>query len=422
MPVPTGSELPHGMPRRSPTRRQFLQRAAILAAGTPALVAFLDACSKGGPASSAPSLTIASPSSPVKWTIPEDNKPIADGLAPEKGATLKIYNYADYLSPQAIKGFEDKYGCKIEVSTFNDGDEAITKLRSGVDFDIYNANYTEMSRLVTGGLVRPINHSYIPNISNVWPSFTNPWYDQGWQFTVPYTIYTTGLGWRSDQVPANIGALPNPYDSLWDPQYKDKTAILDDWHSAMAMVLLKEGKTDVNTSSADDLKLVGDQLTALLAATSPKVTITMYSDMPAGQIGLSQMWSGDIINAQSYLPDGVGTEVLQYWFPQDGKGLVDNDMLVTLKGGKNPVLAHLFLNHMLDADVAKENFSAIGYQPPQNTITADSLVSEEFIPENLRSAIVKPEYFDSGYRLLELDAANDAAWHNVWNAFNAGGS
>jgi spermidine/putrescine transport system substrate-binding protein len=279
-----------------------------------------------------------------------------------------------------------------------------------------------MSWLVTGGLVRPLNHSYIPNISNVWPTFTDPWYDQGWQYTVPYTIYTTGIGWRNDQVPADIGALKNPYESLWDPKYKDKTAIIDDWHTAMAMVLLKQGITDVNTSSADDLKMVGEQLSALVKATSPKVTITMYSDMPAGQIGLCQMWSGDIINAQSYLPEGVGTEILQYWFPKDGKGLVDNDMLVTLKGGKNPVAAHLFLNHMLDPAVAKENFSAIGYQPPQNTITADSLISEEFIPENLRSAIVKPEYFDTGYRTLELDAANDAAWHNVWNAFNAGGS
>jgi spermidine/putrescine transport system substrate-binding protein len=190
----------------------------------------------------------------------------------------------------------------------------------------------------------------------------------------------------------------------------------------MALVLLKQGKTDVNTASADDLKMVGEQLSALVKATSPKVTITMYSDLPAGQIGLSQMWSGDIINAQSYLPEGVGTEILRYWFPADGKGLVDNDMWVTLKGGKNPVLAHLFMNHMLDPDVAKENFSAIGYQPPQNTLTADALIAEEFIPENLRSAIVKPEYFDTGYRLLELDPANDAAWHNVWNAFNAGGS
>ena len=56
-----------------------------------------------------PSLTLAAPDNPVKWPIADDNKPIADGLAPEKGATLKIYNYADYLSPQAIKSFEDKY-------------------------------------------------------------------------------------------------------------------------------------------------------------------------------------------------------------------------------------------------------------------------------------------------------------------------
>jgi spermidine/putrescine transport system substrate-binding protein len=403
------------------SRRQFLARAAILAASAPTLGAFIAACSKNAPSSSPPSMTLASPDHPVKWPIPDDNKPIADGLAPEKGATLKIYNYADYLSPKAIKDFEDRYQIKIEVSTFNDGDEAITKLRSGVDFDIYNANYTEISRLVNGNLVRPLNHSYITNIKNVWPYFTNPFYDQGWQYTVPYTIYTTGIGWRTDQVPADIAAMKNPYDVFWDPTYKGKTAILDDWHTAMAMVLLRQGITDINTSSADDLKIVGDQLQAMAKATSPKVTITAYSELPAGQLGLSQMWSGDIINAINYIPEGTGPEILRYWFPPDGKGMVDNDMWVTLKGGKNPVLAHLFINHMLDPAVARENFSAIGYQPPQNSITPDSLVQEQFIPENLRTAIVKPEWFDVGYRLLELDAANDAAWHNVWQTFKAGG-
>lgn len=413
MPAPTGP---------GPNRRQFLQRAALLAAGTPALVAFLDACSKGGQSSSAPSLKIASPQNPVKWDIQSDNKPIADGLAPEKGATLQLYSYADYMAPESVKSFEDKYGVKVQISTFNDTDEGLTKIRGGnVDYDIFFPSYDQLGRLVTGGLLRPLNHSYIDNIKNVWPVFTNPWYDQGWQYTVPYTVYTTGIGWRNDQVPADIGALKNPYEALWDPAYKNKTAVIDDWHTAMAMVLLKMGITDVNTSSADDLKKLGEQLTALVAATSPKVTITMYSDLPAGQIGLSQMWSGDIINAQSYLPEGTGVEILRYWFPADGKGLVDNDLMVALRGGKNPVLAHLFINHMLDPEVAKQNFSAIGYQPPQNSINPDTLVADGFIPENLKTAIVRPEYFDVGYRLLELDTANDAAWHNVWRAFKAGG-
>ncbi|MCX2933008.1 spermidine/putrescine ABC transporter substrate-binding protein [Mycobacterium sp. CVI_P3] len=406
-----------------PNRRQFLQRAALLAAGTPALVAFLDACSKGDQSTSAPTLRIASPQNPVKWDIPSDNQAIADGLEPEKGATLQLYSYADYMAPEAVKSFEDKYGVKVQISTFNDTDEGLTKIRGGnVDYDIFFPSYDQIGRLVTGGLLRPLNHSYIPNIKNVWPVFTNPWYDEGWQYTVPYTVYTTGIGWRIDQVSADIGALKNPYESLWDPAYKNKTAVIDDWHTAMAMVLLKMGITDVNTSSADDLKKLGDQLTALVEATSPKVTITMYSDLPAGQIGLSQMWSGDIINAQSYLPEGVDVDILRYWFPADGKGLVDNDLMVALRGGKNPVLAHLFINHMLDPEVAKQNFSAIGYQPPQNSINPDTLVSDGFIPENLKTAIVRPEYFDVGYRLLELDPANDAAWHNVWRAFKAGGS
>src|SRR5258705_11973540 len=80
-----------------PTRRQFLARAAILAAGAPTLGAFLAACSKSGPASSSqPSMTIAAPNNPVKWPIADDNKPIADGLAPEQGGKLQIDHYADY--------------------------------------------------------------------------------------------------------------------------------------------------------------------------------------------------------------------------------------------------------------------------------------------------------------------------------------
>ena len=96
-----------------PTRRQFLARAAILAAGAPSLGAVLQACSKSTPSSSAPSLTLAAPDNPVKWDIADDNKPIADGLAPEKGATLQLYSYADYISPDAVKAFGDKYGVQV---------------------------------------------------------------------------------------------------------------------------------------------------------------------------------------------------------------------------------------------------------------------------------------------------------------------
>ena len=42
-------------------------------------------------------------------------------------------------------------------------------------------------------------------------------------------------------MPANVAGLKNPYDVLWDPANKGKIAVIDDWHTAMSMVLLRQG-------------------------------------------------------------------------------------------------------------------------------------------------------------------------------------
>jgi spermidine/putrescine transport system substrate-binding protein len=443
-----------GMPRRTTPirRRSFLRGLAFSAVAGPALIETLAACGSQTPKGSTPApvvsqagttsgsgsgsgsatasssapggLQIASPDHPITWPIYADNEVIADGMQPEQNATLQLYNYADYIDPGAIKSFEKKYkaaNVKVQVSTFNDTDEALTKIRSGkVPYDIYFPSYDQISKMVLAKLIRPLNHSYIPNISNVWPAFTNPWYDGNWQYTVPYTVYTTGIGWRTDKVKTAPSSLKNPYDAFWDPK-STRVAVIDDWHTAMAMVLLREGMgQDINSSDPDVIKNVQAGLLALQSATHPKVTITMYNDLPAGQLSLCQMWSGDVVNAVSYLPKGVKPSVLGYWFPPDGKGAVDNDLNVILKGGKNPVLAHLFLNHMLDTPTALGNFSYIGYQPPQNTLDIAKVVSDGYIPANLSTAVVKREYFNVGYRLLELPPSADAAWHAVWARFKAG--
>ncbi len=138
-------------------------------------------------------------------------------------------------------------------------------------------------------------------------------------------------------------------------------------------------------------------------------------------MNISQAWSGDMINALGYLSKGQSPSILHYWFPPDGHGEVDNDLMVVLKTSKSPVLAHLFLNHMLEFDVAYGNFQAIGYQPPQNQINPERLIADSFIPKELTGAVVLPKFFDEGYRTLELPPAVDEQWHAVWQVFKAGG-
>jgi spermidine/putrescine transport system substrate-binding protein len=212
------------------SRRQFMTRAAAAGIAVPSMAAFLDACAKAS--SSTPStglpFPIAAPHSPVKWPIHSDNKPTKSGLTPEQGAVVKIYTYTDYVADDALKSFAAKYkqyGVTAAITTFEDTTEALGKLRSGaVQVDIFNPSYDQLGELVYGEVVRPLNHSYIPNITNVWPQFQNPFYDQEWRYTIPYTVYTTGIAWRTDKVALDVPSMPNPYDALWDTTYAHTTS------------------------------------------------------------------------------------------------------------------------------------------------------------------------------------------------------
>lgn len=407
------------------TRRRFVQSSIGAGAVLSGIGPLLAACGSGQTLSSTNPFQLGSPQHPVLWPISPGNEPIASGLQPERNATLKIYNYPDYLDvPTATTNFAAMYpqaNVTVEISTFNDINEALAKLRTGqVDFDLFVPSYDSIGKLVSGGFLRPLNHSYIPNISQVWPQFTNPFYDQQWRYTVPYTIYTTGIGWRTDKVPEDISSRHNPYDVFWDPKYSGRLAVLDDYREVITMVLLRNGITDVLTGDPKKLKLVSDQLTDMIHKTNPRVNITDYQDIPAGTTDLSQAWSGDMINAIANLPQGTDPSVLRYWYPKNGKGAVNEDIFVVLKSGKNPVLAHLWLNYMLDLKNAQANAAFTGYQTPHNAIKPDQMVSDGIIPQNLASVVVLPQYFDVGYRELELSPSTDAAWHTVWQEFKAG--
>jgi spermidine/putrescine transport system substrate-binding protein len=388
-----------------------------------ALAPLLQACGDNGTsATGGGAEKIPAPDNPVTWDLSKANPAIESGLRPEPGSTLRIYNYADYLSPRMLKDFERKYGVDIRLSTFNDADEALTKIATGnLKFDLYFPSYDSLGRLVQADLLRPLNHDYLPNTTNLWPGFRDPWYDQGSRYTVPYTIYSTGIGWRTDMIPDDIAALDNPYDCFWDTSYKGNLAILDDWHTAMAMVLLRNGQFNINSTDPDDIAMVRKQLLELRDTMNPKVTISMYTDMPAGQYGLCQMWSGDAINTQYYLPKGKSVDIMRYWFPEDGRGEVDNDLVVCLAQGKNPVAAHFFINDLLDEKIAETNFGYTGYQPPLTAFTPDTLVENEYVAKNLESAVVTEEDFATGVPLLQLPVAADAAYHRIWQEFKAGG-
>src|SRR5215217_8263225 len=93
------------------SRRAFLTRSAATAMAVSGGV-LLSACGDRDPTGAAPGAggpQLASPDNPVTWPVPAEAGRIADGLAPEQGATLRVYNWTEYIYKKVVQDFEKKY-------------------------------------------------------------------------------------------------------------------------------------------------------------------------------------------------------------------------------------------------------------------------------------------------------------------------
>jgi len=216
------------------SRRQFLRQAAGASIALPSLAAILAACAK--PGQLPPGVHIIPPARqdrPV--TLPTyGTEPIATDTPIETGVTLQVYNWADYFYKKTLRAFEDQFGVTVEYTTFNNMEEGIQKISSGqLRPDVFVTDIDKLNKLVEAKLLQPLNHELIPNLdANVWPVYQNPFYDQGWRYTVPYVTWTTGIGYRRDHI-SDEEVAQKGYDILWDPQYNGKTAFYDDYRTAL---------------------------------------------------------------------------------------------------------------------------------------------------------------------------------------------
>jgi hypothetical protein len=87
-----------------------------------------------------------------------------------------------------------------------------------------------------------------------------------------------------------------------------------------------------------------------------------------------------------------------------------------LRGARNPVLAHLFLNFMLDPGNAIQNMAATGFIQPLTYASVPRLVHDGILPASLTSAAVMPTYWDHGLKELQFVPAVDMLWRQAWRA------
>jgi spermidine/putrescine transport system substrate-binding protein len=429
--------MPHPKERQGGlSRRDFLLRAAGAATVLSGAGGLLAGCSstteaevttgKSGELLGPGGLPIARPDKRVTMPLWED--PIASGLEPERGGTFTVFNYPDYLYKKLLNEFGRKYGVDVQYTAFQNISSGIQRLASGaVTPDVMEMTPDNLSRAVAGKLIKPLNLDYIPNLEkNVWPGLASPFYDVDSHYTVPYTVYATGILWRTDEIKEDIASLPQPWDIFWEAgDYRGKVALLSEERETIGTALLRKGILDINT---EDPKLI-DQAVAdlkeLYDICNIKVDDVQYQAIPENRSWLHQAWSGDPIAAYIYypiVPKGTPATALGFWKDEKGKVPIQNDCWSICATTKKPVLSHLWLNYLLDNGVAYSNFVDFnGYQPPLNEIDPSTLVSKGIIPEHLTNAVLTND--DLGPDSLQygtLTPRGQQLWQDGYSDFLAG--
>jgi spermidine/putrescine transport system substrate-binding protein len=421
---PAGPPSARRPPRPQLHRRDVLRGGLWLSIGIGA-APLLSACNNdqvpAARANGSAPYPLARPNKPVTLPIKDSNPAIDDGLAPETGGVFKILNYDAYMAPGVMKTFGAEHDVEVEVTPYNNYDQMLAKIREpGASFDLVFPGPSVLSKMVYTDLIQPLNHTYIPNLKNVWPAYQDPWYDGGARYTVPYTVYTTGVAYRADRVTTvpKVG-----YDLFWDTEFAGKIYLLDDPSEAIGMSLLRNNiSRDINTGDPDLVQQATDKLIELIDLVNIKTTVSAYTLIPEGTATIHQCWSGDMIAGQYYLPKGETPDVLGYWLPEDeADRVIGSDVIAIPSAASKPVLAHAMINDLLDNDISLRNFGWNGYQPPLTKLSPQYLIDQGYIPDNLMDTVVLPGDFKNGLTFYEVSPDTEALWRNSWARFKAGG-
>jgi spermidine/putrescine transport system substrate-binding protein len=271
---------------------------------------------------------------------------------------LLYFNWAQYIDQGILKGFAKEYKVKVHEANFTNMQGMLAKLRAGVRYDVTFPEAQFADQLVRANFLLPLDHSKLENFDQIAKPLLNPWYDPGAKYSVPYSVWTTGIAWRSDKV----HGMTKSWNDLWmHPEASGHTFLLDDYQEVIGMSLLHNHVSNINST---DSSQVGKAVTGVLKL-KPRLRgfTSVNTEMINGTSWLTHMWSGTVYQALIVMKH---PETLHYQVNKEGVP-VGSDCLVIPKNAPHPNTAMLFLDYLLRPESSAANTKAIGY--PMQTKT-----------------------------------------------------
>lgn len=329
------------------------------------------------------------------------------GCGKKYDATIIVYNWGGPYMATGENGtrninklFEEKYNVKVKYRTYDSNESMYAKLKNGgADYDIIIPSDYMVARLIQEDLLEKLDFSNIPLFeSNVMDQFKKPDYDPTGEYSVPYSWGTVGIIY-------NKKLVSDPVDSwsiLWNEKYKDNILMFNNSRDAFAIAETLLGYSQ-NTVDKNEIKAAADKLMEQKPLVQGYYMDEIYEKMINGDAALATYYAGDALQMMA------SNSALDFAYPKEGTNRFADAVCIP-KGSKNKKYAEMYINFLLEGEIALENSEVTGYCTPNNA--AYDLLSDE-VKQN---KIMYPdaEYLSKCESFVHLPADVNTYVQDLW--------
>ena len=278
------------------------------------------------------------------------------------GSTLYVYNWGEYISDgsddslDVIRRFEELYGIEVRYDYYSTNEELYAQLSSGASYDVVFPSDYMIARLREEGMLSKIDFENVPNYEHIDPKYHAQYFDPTDEYSVPYAVGMVGIVYNKTMVTEVDKSDPSTltWELLWSDRYSAAEKInFNNPRDAFGVAMLSLG-ISLNTTDPDEWQ-------AAYAKLSQQDCIYLmdeiYNKMENGTAAMAAYYAGDCLAMM------LENEDLDFFYPSEGTNIFIDSMCIPTSA-KNKGAAELFINYMLDPDIATANANYICYASP----------------------------------------------------------
>jgi hypothetical protein len=248
----------------------------------------------------------------------------------------------------------------------------------GASYDIIIPSDYMIERLITEGRLEKLDFTNIPNYKYIDNQYRSLYFDKNDEYSVPYNVGVVGVIYNKTMVEET----PDSWQLLWNDKYSGNILMFNNPRDAFAIAQFYEG-IDVNATDKDSWQKAYNKLLEQKSLVKAYVMDEVFNKMESGAAAIAPYYAGDFLSMYENNND------LAFYYPKEGTNIFVDSICIP-KGCQNKAAAELYINFLLDPNVALQNAETICYASP-NTGVVENEEYKEFLSE------LHPDAFDILY-------------------------